>query len=157
KPSNVLGQGTTDANGNYVIQWFSPGTPPAAAILWKARQKDVRFEVRVLPSTGIYYAKSGSFSLTQFTTVLNPQKMSTWYWGSSQSPNAYANLYDGAWRRWHYALQYSGLMGSVFTGVKIDGFNATTCPTSCASGPSKTITIDSTTSAFEPQGRVMHE
>ncbi|WP_437566176.1 hypothetical protein [Sorangium sp. So ce542] len=155
--NNVLGQGTTDVNGNYQISWSTASTPPSAKILWKARHKDSVFEVVSASSGGIYYFTSGgSFTLTSGTTSGSPQTLSTYTWGNSASPESLANLYDGAWRTWYYALRYSGLMTSRFTGVKVRAYD-TSCPTSCASGSTKTVTIDSATSAFQPQGRIMHE
>ncbi len=156
--ATVYGQGVTDAAGNYVIQWTTPAAPPSAKILWKYRQKDTRFELLSASSGGIYYStNSGTVTLTSGTTQAAPQVLSTFTTGTSASPSHVANLYDGAYRQWFFALSYSGLMQNLFTGVKVRAFENTACPTSCASGSTKTITIDSTNSALMPQGRILHE
>jgi hypothetical protein len=154
----VYGTGTTDTSGNYKIQWTSTGSAPSIKVLWKTRHKDTRFEIRSASSNGIYFfTSSGSVQLTNGTTSGSPQALPNYSWGNSASPNALANLYDGAHRTWFYALSYSGLMQSRFTNVQVKAFDATDCPTSCANGGTKTVTIDSTGSAFQPQGRIMHE
>jgi hypothetical protein len=154
---NVLGASTSDLEGDFIISWYSPSLPASAKILWKARHKEQRFEVVSAASGGIYYFTSGSFSLVNGTSTSVPQKVGNIVWGSSAAPSSLANLYDGAHRTWHYALSYSGLMNSVFTDVTIKAYDSVACPTSCARGSTKTITIDSTGSAFMPQGRIMHE
>lgn len=154
----VYGQGVTDVSGNYLFQWTTPSTPPASKVLWKYRQKDTRFELRSASSNGIYYGTgSSNITLTNGTTQASPQALPTYTTGSSASPSHVANLYDGAFRTWYWALSYSGLMQSLFTAVQVKAFDATSCPTSCANGATKTITIDSTNSALMPQGRIMHE
>lgn len=153
--ATVYGNGVTDVNGNYLFQWTTPSTPPTAKILWKYRQKDTRFEVRSAQSNGIYYTTSGNITLTSGTTQGSPQVLSTFTTGSSGSPNHVANLYDGAFRQWYWALSYSGLMQSLFTVIQIRAFDNSSCPTSCAGGT--TVTIDSTNSALMPQGRILHE
>jgi hypothetical protein len=155
--STVYGQGVTDVNGNYLIQWTTPSTPPAAKILWKFRHKDTRFEVRSASSGGIYFGTSSNITLTSGTTQGAPQVLPTFTTGSSGSPNHIANLYDGAHRQWYFALSFSGLMTSLFTTVQVLAFDNDPCTSSCADGATKTITIDSTGSALSPQARIMHE
>lgn len=154
----VYGVGTTDLAGNFKVGWITPPLiTPRVRVVWRSRHKDTRFEIRQANSTALYSFSTADFPLTSGTTSGAPQVLSPMRWGNSTLPNAVINLYDGAHRTWHYAFKYSGLMESRFTNVKVIAFDSSDCPTSCADGDAKTVIIDSTGSAFQPQGRIMHE
>jgi hypothetical protein len=154
----VIGQGSSDTNGNFGIYWYRATQPTSGLILWKARQKDSRFEIVSYQSGGIYYLWTGSFSLTSGTWSGSPQNVGTFTWGSSASPNYIANLYDGAWRSWNYALGTSGWLYAYMTNVKIRAFSAPyACLTSCALPQIGELLIDSTNATLMPQSRIMHE
>lgn len=155
--ATVLGQGTTDTNGNYKISWTSPSTPPSARILWKARHKDLTFEILGSSSGGILYRTSSSFTLTPGTTSVAPQDLPTFRWGRSGAADAITNLYDGAWRMWWYSLRWSNLMQSRFTGAKIKVFGGTSECKTCTYVTTKTIHIGDPEEAFAPQANIMHE
>lgn len=149
----VVGQGVTDQLGVFNFQYTIPSDSTHTLVLETfLEEANGRFQVydgdettRRLYSNISYSALDSGGSLGTFT------------WGSSSSPNPHANIYDSAWRTWYKAFSYSGLMNSYFTGVKIFAFNATACPTSCASGDDKEVIIDSVWSAYAPMGRTMHE
>jgi hypothetical protein len=154
----VLGSGTTDSNGEYTIRWFASTILNGAIgrIEWYGQHKDNRFNLRT--SKGGRWVLSGSYlALPSGTTEASPQDLGTSVWGSASAPNALANLYDGALRTWRDSLNASNRMDIEFTNVEIRAFDASDCPTSCAYGASKQVVIDSTDSAFKPQGRIMHE
>lgn len=153
----VLGEGTSDTSGNFKIYWYRSTLPPSGMILWKARQKDSRWQIVSASTGGIYVNWTGTFTLINGTTYSNPQNVGTFVWGSSASPNHVANLYDGAWRQWNYALSGSGHLSANMTNVTIRAFDNTTCPSSCSRGWFNDILIDSPQAALTPQGRIMHE
>lgn len=156
----VLGQGTTNANGDYQISWYKftwwGGSPGRARIEWYGEHRDGRFALKT-SAGGRWVFWTPYSTLTDGTTASNRQNLGTRTWGSASSPNALANLYDGAARMWRDALNSSNRMRNSFTGVEIRAYDGTTCPTSCADGANKRIIIDSSTSAYRPQARVMHE
>jgi len=149
----TLGQGTTDASGNFSLAWTDSSTSGAVAvqITWYGEQKDGRF--RLATTAGGRWRMWWSNTLAASGTTF----VGTGVWGSSGSPHALSNLYDGAQKMWANALSQSNRMNSYFTGVQLQAFDATACPTSCANGPNNIITIDSAGSAYTPQGRAMHE
>ncbi|PTL83442.1 hypothetical protein [Vitiosangium sp. GDMCC 1.1324] len=157
--NGVIGQGSTDVNGDYTVSWYSPGTtsPTGVYVYWVPDQKDGRFYLRYSNGTYRWYP-TNYFTLTNATTSTSPQNIGTAAWGTDQ----WANAYDGAERMWRDGLDYFGVMQSYFTGVEIRGFANSmpdfngTCNTSCANGATKRVQLDEN-AAFAPQGRVMHE
>jgi len=149
----IIGQGVTNSSGYYRIAWYSPGTSNISGkVTWHGQHKDGRFTVRT--------ASGGTWTFWTYPRTLYTNGATTSFgwlvWGSSASPNSLANLYDGAVRMWRDALDYSNRMRTYFTNVQIRAYS-TSCPTSCANGADKRIIIDSSNSAYMPQGRVMHE
>jgi hypothetical protein len=172
----TIGSGVTDANGNYVMSWSSPGAGNISAqIRVIFEQKDTRFRFRTTGDAAAT-AISFAFMLNNGTTSNSPQNVS-WDWGTAGSPNAFANAYWAAWKLWNHRLKTSNRMLAGFDDLDIYGFSDTApcsggdcadCGTSCASGffelgggpawanANKTIVLDAD-AAFNPQERVMHE
>jgi hypothetical protein len=150
----VIGQGSTDADGYFTIRWSDPSSSGsvAATFAWQAEHKDGRFAVR--NADGLTFRMSSSpFLLTSGTTAGAPTELGNRRWGTSSSPHAIANVYEGATRMWN-VLKSSNRMLGAFTDVEILAFDSARCGTSCASG--KTIVLDDN-AAYAPQARVMHE
>lgn len=146
----VIGSGVTSSNGYFNFNWNRASTPSSVRVYWQLENKDNRFRVR--GSTGGTYAYwssaiSVSNGQSKYIGVLKA--------GSSGSPSGIANIYDGADRMWYDALNYSGRMRNVFTGLQIRAY-PTDCPTACAKGPQNRIHIPSG-SQFKPQARILHE
>ncbi|MDG2304727.1 MAG: hypothetical protein P8R42_08735 [Candidatus Binatia bacterium] len=156
----VIGQGTTNSNGDYQISWYKFLWPwqslGRARIEWYGEHRDGRFALKT-SSGGRWVFWTPWSNITAGTTSSNRQSLGTRTWGNSSSPHALANLYDGAVRMWRDSLNSSNRMRNSFNGIEIRAYDSTTCPTSCASGPNKRIIIDSSGSAYRPQARVMHE
>ena len=174
----VLGSGVTDADGNYVMYWYSYGSIPGtvqARIRVTYEQKDARFRFRTTSDTAAQ-SSSSLIALVHGTGPVTPQPIH-WYWGTAASPNPFANAYWAAWSLWNNRLRYSNRMLSRFTDIDIYGFSDTApcngascanCGTSCARGyyelggnPSwangrMTVVLDQD-AAYNPQERVMHE
>lgn len=175
----VIGSGVSDGAGNYSISWVSYGPQPPGTVLGKLRvryeHKDGRFRFR---TTSDQQATStgGLVLLTHGTSVSNPQSL-WWYWGTSSSPNPFANAYWAAWMLWDKRLKYSNRMLARFDNLDIYGFDSTapcngnscaSCGTSCARGyyelggnpawanARMTVVLDAN-AAYNPQERVMHE
>jgi hypothetical protein len=150
----VIGQGVTDAAGNYIISWFDPSTGPyhqpftQAYLVWHLEHKDGRFVVK--------QANGNAFSFQTGVQWIGP---STWMgnatWGGPGAPSLPANLYNGAWRSWYHSLSQSNLLVSYFGGVDIR-FAAGECATSCANGILNTIWMNPG-SELSPQSRILHE
>lgn len=175
----VIAATTTDKEGNYEMFWLSfgpflPGTVQARLRV-TYEHKDGRFRFRTT-SDNPARSSSSLLSLTHGTSGANPQSI-WWYWGTSSSPNPFANAYWAAWMLWDKRLRFSNRMKSRLTDLDIYGFSSTApcngascanCGTSCARGyyerggqPSwanerMTVVLDSN-AAFNPQERVMHE
>lgn len=150
--NQIIGQGITDSSGNFTLFWYNPGWGNITGnITWHGEHKDGRFAIRT-SSGGTWVWWTSSRTLVNGTTT----SFGTQVWGNSSSPNSLANLYDGAVRMWRDALDYSNRMRAYFTNVQIRAYDSS-CPTSCATGSNKRILIDSATSAYRPQGRVLHE
>ena len=148
----IIGQGITDSNGNFKVSWWSPGSGNIVGnVTWHGEQKDGRFAIRT-SSGGTWVFWTYKKTLRNNATT----NFGTQVWGSNKGPNSLANLYDGAIRMWRDALNYSNRMRTYFTNVQIRAYSSS-CPTSCANGEDKRIIIDSSTSAYRPQARVMHE
>jgi hypothetical protein len=174
----VIGSGITDADGDYVMYWYSNGTPPGAVtarLRVTYEHKDGRFRFRTTTDQAAT-SSSDLLALTHGTSVSSPQSI-WWYWGTAASPNSFANAYWAAWTLWNNRLKYSNRMLSRFTDLDIYGFDSVapcngnscaSCGTSCARGyyelggnPSwanarMTVVLDAN-AAFSPQERVMHE
>ena len=156
--STVIGQGSTDENGEFVISWSTQTFPADVVVYWKAEHKNGRFKF-LHPGGSAYSLTSSAVALVDNTTSGSPQNRGTMTWGSSGSPNEVANAYDGAVRMWNDALSWSNKMEANFTGLTIYAFSDTqpdSCSTSCAKGSANTVQLDAN-AAFKPLGRVMHE
>lgn len=157
-----IGSGSTDSTGYYKFYWYiNPSnwtnytTNGMFQLRWNPAHKDNRFTIK--NSSGATWFFWGAVSsLTSGTTSSSPQSLGTKQWGSSNSPNALTNLYEGAERMWEN-LSTSSRMNTYFTGVDIIAWDNSVCSSSCAYGDLKKIIIDSEDSAYKPQGRVMHE
>lgn len=172
----TIGSGVTDASGNYVMSWASPGAGNVTAqIRVFFEQKDDRFRFRTTTDTAAN-ALSFSFVLTNGTTS-NAAQTINWDWGTAGAPNPFANAYWAAWKLWNHRLKTSNRMLAGFDDLDIYGFSDTApcnggdcadCGTSCARGyyelggnpawanANKTIVLDAN-AAFNPQERIMHE
>lgn len=150
----ILGQGSTDASGNFSVGWYDPSASSstvAVNVVWRGEHRDGRFNLRTA-SGGVWQFNSPVFSVAAYQTT----NIGWWTWGVSGAPNGLANLYDGARRGWVSSLSQSNRMNAYFSNVEIRAFDSATCPTSCANGDSNRITMDDN-SAYSPQARVMHE
>lgn len=157
-----IGTGSTNSNGYYKFYWYiNPSdwtnytTNGVFQLRWNPAHKDNRFTIKS-SSGGTWFFWGSVSSLTSGTTYNSPQSLGTKQWGSSNSPNALTNLYEGAERMWEN-LSTSSRMNTYFTGIDIIAWDDSECSTSCAYGDDKRIVIDSEGSAYKPQGRVMHE
>lgn len=153
--NQVIGQGVTDTNGNYSISWLDGGAPNNSAVngyvWWHAEHKDGRFTIyQAGGQTMATLIAAGSLQFG-ITTGLGTTNL-----GGANSPNAIANLYDGAWRTWYYALSQSSTQLTYHTNVDIRAFDSTTCPSSCANCANNRIVMDQN-SPYKPQARIMHE
>lgn len=118
----AIGSGVTDINGNFSIPWQSSNNANSGHFYWSFEHKDNRFNVR--SGTGAQWvAWTSNISLPNGTTQATATNFGTIVWGNAASPHAVANVNDGAWRMWNYALSYSGIMNSNFTNVEIRAFN----------------------------------
>lgn len=152
--NQVIGQGVTDTLGFYNINWFDPNAPQGpvtAYVAWHLEHKDGRFVIR--DPGGNAYLMMRPPSGLQFGIATN---LGSYTFGNSGSPNALANLYDGAWRSWFHSLSQSASQVNNNTNVLIKAFDSAACPTSCADCGANTIIMDSS-SAFSPQHRILHE
>jgi hypothetical protein len=149
--ARIIGQGATDAAGNFSIGWTIPNSSDdvSADLIWVGEQKDGRFAVR--SDTGAQYV----FWTFPFTLHNGGSDfIGTLVWGDAQNPNPLANVYDGAWRAWS-EFSLSNRMLAYFNNVELRAFSSQ-CPTSCAFGADNRVFLDPD-SAYEPQARVMHE
>ncbi len=154
----VIGQGVTDANGDFTMSWYRSALPTSAEVFWTMAHKDDRFHFRS-PTGGTYAYWTGALTLTHGTTAAAPQNVGTWITGSATTPSELANAYDGARMMWVNSLNKSGRMQNNFTGLDIRAFSDTVpsdCSTSCANGGLNRVQLD-TAAAFRPQGRILHE
>ena len=114
------GFGTTNQFGAYQIAWSREGTwqPSVLKLITFLQHKDGRFTV--YDSDATFHQLWGSTTnISVGTTSTNPQSLGTWYWGSANSPIDEANTYEGAWRTWRYAFQYSSRLRNYFNSLKI--------------------------------------
>jgi hypothetical protein len=137
------------------MSWTSTTYPVTAEIVWHAEHKDGRFSVQT-PTGARWHLWSTEFALVNGTSAGAPQQLPSMKWGSPGAPNDIANVYDGAWRTWWYALSSSNRMYSNFIRISIRAFDSVTCPSSCSNGSQSRITLDDN-AAYTPQSRVMHE
>ena len=150
----ILGQSSTSVGGDFRIAWYRGTAPSSVRLFWRGEHKDGRFHLRTA-SGARFRSVTSYFAPVVGTTSASPQRRGDIRFGSATNPPAYANLYDGAWRMWHFALSYSNRMHALFTDVEIRAFgNDDSCPTSCAGG--KQVSIDSN-STFVLSDRILHE
>lgn len=149
----IIGQGTSDASGNFTVSWYDPNASGSVQtnVVWRGEHKDNRFAIRT-SSGGTWQFNNGPFTLWANQTT----NIGGWVWGNSGSPNALANLYDGARRMWAVSLSQSNRMNAYFSNVEVRAFDSATCPTSCANGSANRIIMDGN-SAYSPQARILHE
>lgn len=158
----VSGQSTTDANGDFSINWNDGSVPGIIRYFaWRYEHEDGRFRITNMSGTtqqysGFAWNNGHSYHIGDVTL------------GNSGAPHALANVYDGARMMWDNTLSSSSVMQNYFTNVQIRAFEPAgcldgggnpipgCCPTSCANGPNKRIRLDAN-AAYQPQSRVMHE
>ncbi len=148
--SVIIGQGTTNTSGDFLVAWFRTSAPTGIHITWHAEHYSNRFVV--------YDANGGLWNLWSYnvTPVLGGiTEFGGLAWGSSGAPLQITNWYDGAEREWRDALVFSTRQFAYFTGVTMLS-GSSTCDTSCASGSENKIWLD-VNSWSRPQARVMHE
>ncbi|MBS2020881.1 MAG: hypothetical protein JST92_00600 [Deltaproteobacteria bacterium] len=149
--SAIIGQGSTNAGGQFTISWSIPGGTGdvQANLIWVGEHKDGRFAIRASDGSQ-YIFWTMPFTLHSHGT----DSVGALSWGTENSPNPIANVYDGAWRTWRQ-FSLSNRLVTYFTGVEIR-YPSSDCPTSCTSGSDKLVKLDPD-SAYAPQARVMHE
>lgn len=159
-----LGESSTDAQGRYVMSWHISASMQALfdanntmyQLRWHPAHKDGRFSVR--NASGAQYFLWGEIpSLTNGTTASSPQNLGTKYLGSANSPNAIANLYDGALRQWDN-LSISNRMNAYFKNVKIKAFQDCNpkSNSSCFKGDVNEIFINNDDKVWQ-QFTILHE
>jgi hypothetical protein len=156
---SVIGQGVTDANGNFTMAWQTeskPTTSIRAELFWQPTHKDGRFSI-ITDQGYPWELSAGTVTLLTSSSVSSPQSLGAFQWGTTlQDANPIANVYDGAWRTWE-AFRVSNRMLTYFNNIRIQAFDTRgECPTSCAIGPEKLVILDPG-SPFSPQSRIMHE
>jgi hypothetical protein len=159
--SNVIGQGSTDLSGNYTMSWSSSDISTQAYVRFFSQDKDNRFYINDTNGLRMNYG-SGTFTLTNGTTIGQPQNIGSLGGGSHANPGWWVNVY------WAEELEYRTTFALVntfvtnWTGIEIRGLANNqagflgNCPTSCAVGSSKRIQLDAN-AGFSPQGRILHE
>jgi hypothetical protein len=156
----TIGFGSTTANGDFTVFWMTPFAAPASAEIYvRSEHSTGRFAVQDFYGNVFEMLAVKVPNLIPSTTSQFPQDVSTWRFGSSSSPHAQLNVYDGAWRTWAYALSESNLMWQKYTGINIRAFVSSTsgtCTTSCADAGTLTVKLDDQ-AVYAPQARVMHE
>ncbi|MEQ8274844.1 MAG: hypothetical protein RKU31_14340 [Deltaproteobacteria bacterium] len=153
--SNVaIGAGTTDADGDFTISWYSVSNANQASVRFFYEQDGQRFAIRSSDGS-VRQAYTPDFSITNGTAPNNPQAVGTFSWGSSASPNEYMNVYDGAEKMWRKALKNSNAMLSYFNSLDV-WVNSNDCSTSCADGSAMVVKLDPN-AEFKPQARILHE
>lgn len=114
----IVGQGSTDSNGVYLIQWTSSSSVSSATIYWVSENADGRFYITDLNGTKRQFNAYTAQALTSGTTVGSPQDLGQRGWGGASSSTVkIANINDGAWRMWNDGLSWSSLMANEFTGL----------------------------------------
>jgi hypothetical protein len=161
-----IGTGSTDSNGNFLIQWSYSGTlteeQRAQTRVW-IRPWHAGDRFRVNYKNGQYPNNwTGYFTLELGSTQSEAQPVGHFYIGSSASPNHYYNVYWAAEMTWRTRLNTSGWFQAYFTGAEIRGFADSMpgflgdCVSSCALGSEMKIQLDAD-AGLKPQARVMHE
>jgi hypothetical protein len=165
-----IGVGSTDNNGNYLIQWSYSGSlseaDRAKTRVW-IRPWHAGNRFRLNNSSGAYPNNwSGYFTLSLGTTQSNPQVRSTLCPGSCSSTQNHYNAYWAAEMVWRTRMNTSGWFQTYFSDLEIRGFSDTvswpaplgskTCTSSCAWVSENKVQLD-LAAALKPQARVMHE
>jgi hypothetical protein len=136
--STVIGQGSTDDNGNFSVAWNSTNVSTTVLVRWFNQHKDNRFVVNDTAGTRTS-TFSGNFTLTAGTTAGSPQYIGGWHVGSSDSPDWATNVYLLAEMEWRTSFALVGELVNSYTNVEIRGLSPNipgylACPTACASG-----------------------
>jgi hypothetical protein len=155
--NSVIGQGSTDAGGQFVVHWCASLSQDftQSKLQWRTDNANGRFKVTDL-NGNVQVHTTNSFGLFAAEGV---RDIGDRFWGNASAPNSLDNVYDGAWKMWTNNVQNAPKMVTDFTNVQIRGFTSTTgtdCPSSCADGPNKIIKLSSD-SPLRPDPRVMHE
>jgi len=159
--NSVVGQGSSDVNGDFKVSWSS-GSLANARVRFFAQDKDNRFVIGDTNGARMNN-NTGTFTLVSGTTSGSPQNVGSWTGGSSGSPEWWTQLYWAAELEWRNAFNLVGILQTAYTNVEIRGVATSMpgflgdCSTSCANGASKRIQIDSDSSSRKPQARMMHE
>ncbi|MFM2416719.1 MAG: hypothetical protein RL385_1442, partial [Pseudomonadota bacterium] len=143
----TLGWGYTDSAGQFSFSWTDnlSGTGNVSAqIIWRGEHRDNRFNLK--------NTSGGFWILWSNQTLIHggPTPVGSPTWGTATSPNAIANLYDGASKMWENSLSQSNRMSTYFTGINITAWASSTS----TNGKEVGITIDS---AYSNHQAVMHE
>ena len=146
----VIGTGATNANGYFDIVWNRASTPSSIRVYWQFEHKDDRFKIRG-ENNGVLAKWTEPLVVSNGGTT----SAGTLYAGTSTAISGLANVYDGADRMWYDALDYSGRMRNVFTGLTIRAFPED-CPTACANSGTNIVKIPAN-AAYSPQSRILHE
>lgn len=155
---SIIGQGSTDLNGTFTIQWYSSIAVNNATVFWQPEHKDGRYHIVDLNNQKYSFNAWTSLSLVNGTTAQRPQNLGSRGWGGTGSTTAViANVMDGAWRMW-ISLDESPRMLAGFSGLRIVTFTTdeNDCPTSCAHGKDNWIRLN-TGAQYKPQARIFHE
>jgi hypothetical protein len=146
--ANVIGQGSTDGAGHFVMSWTSSDLTTQAYVRWFTQQKDGRFTVENTAGQRVNNG-SGTFTLVNGTTSGSPQNVGSWFSGSSANPDPSTNVYWALELEWRTTFNLVGALQTAFTNVEVRGFADNqpsflgTCTTSCAQGSTKRIQFDS--------------
>jgi hypothetical protein len=163
---NLVGTGSTDLNGRFLIRWSLTGhSVHNIRYQWRADHKDGRFTVRNTNGAPFIMTSNRWIETKVKTSADFPQHFPDKYWydGAVHNPS---NVYAGAWRMWH-SLEDSTTLQAAWNGVQIRfGFTATqagpcnnsVCPTGCACLSNGTGFVHLTTAdPVSNQSRVQHE
>ncbi len=116
---DVIGEGFTNASGNFAVSWYRSSHPGTIHIEWYPEHRDNRFRVLTKGGNRWVFWSSG-FTAADGTTSSSPQVAPVGLsWGTSSAPHSVANTYYAAEQMWDDALSASALMVARFTNEKI--------------------------------------
>ena len=160
--TKAIGIGSSNASGNFTVSWTSSVLTNAWVRIF-AQNKDNRWFIG--DTAGLRQnTNTPTFTLTAGTTSANPQPVGSYVDATSNTGAPwYDNVYWAAWLQWNNSFAYVGSLVTNYTNIEVRGVASAipsflgTCKSSCADGSSKRLQLDSTVSAFSPQGRILHE